>query len=596
MTDLFGRGPVSSVITSLPGSPADGDRYLVAASGTTGPLVGKENQIAERSGGAWTYSGAPSSGTQIFLQSLDSWIKFLGGVWLNRGPGAGFSDIPAFDEQRALNYESIKSAYGPAPQLQYGRRYMANDDAGNPGVIAIQISELVSGKAGATYGALHEGTTDGDFLNINRTMNNDGSTICGVGASPFLLDIAGVQDLDGATIPRGGDSGDTPTIVSPNTFTVPGNRTSYYTTGIRVRLVCDGLFANGEVVSSSAPGGNPTTVTLNMLRGQVLSDPVTGHVIRATPVFGERLSAFDPDHPSAVPIAGRNGWTGDPSSLDVASGIGLSVLNTAKQETTVTVLRGGFRTRTAGSETTRAWLSLMAQGVERDGPIFELNDDMNGNHLGMVPGMYAVGTRIIKKATNYSMVRADSGTIIENTSARDVITITLPNLLATGGGFHARVRTGRTVILQSGLQWAASNTNSGAYYLRQTGGGDPTFVLPIKVMQYRDFLTKGTFGSLNNFEWQYGDVESPNLGFKTIYVKLSGDPTGLPPLFCTYPLRVSVESTIGFDGIYYHGASEVAEVIESDGEPGSAVDFVSFRDQSQVQGWQGRVDGSWVKV
>ena len=57
--------PVISVLATPPGSPVDGDRYLVAGSGTSGVFVGKENQVAERSSGAWGFSGAPAAGQQL---------------------------------------------------------------------------------------------------------------------------------------------------------------------------------------------------------------------------------------------------------------------------------------------------------------------------------------------------------------------------------------------------------------------------------------------------------------------------------------------------------------------------------------------------
>jgi hypothetical protein len=42
-------------VTSLPGSPAEGLTVIVASSGTSGPLVGKEGQIARYLGGVWNY-------------------------------------------------------------------------------------------------------------------------------------------------------------------------------------------------------------------------------------------------------------------------------------------------------------------------------------------------------------------------------------------------------------------------------------------------------------------------------------------------------------------------------------------------------------
>jgi iron complex transport system substrate-binding protein len=49
---------------------ADGNRYLIASSGTTGVFVGKENQVVERTAGAWVYSGLPATGQQLVVAQL----------------------------------------------------------------------------------------------------------------------------------------------------------------------------------------------------------------------------------------------------------------------------------------------------------------------------------------------------------------------------------------------------------------------------------------------------------------------------------------------------------------------------------------------
>lgn len=46
---------VDGIIADPPTLPSEGDRYVVASSGTTGVFVGHENEVAEYSGGAWVY-------------------------------------------------------------------------------------------------------------------------------------------------------------------------------------------------------------------------------------------------------------------------------------------------------------------------------------------------------------------------------------------------------------------------------------------------------------------------------------------------------------------------------------------------------------
>jgi len=74
-TALLGK-PVISTITALPGSPTNGDRYLVAHSGTSGALVGKEDKVVEYSAGAWLYSAAPLDGAQIYVEDVKRRYKF----------------------------------------------------------------------------------------------------------------------------------------------------------------------------------------------------------------------------------------------------------------------------------------------------------------------------------------------------------------------------------------------------------------------------------------------------------------------------------------------------------------------------------------
>lgn len=72
--------PASSIITSLPSSPSDGDRHLVAHSGTSGALVGKEDQVVERISEAWVYSGSASAGQEITVAGVI--LLFSGTLWV----------------------------------------------------------------------------------------------------------------------------------------------------------------------------------------------------------------------------------------------------------------------------------------------------------------------------------------------------------------------------------------------------------------------------------------------------------------------------------------------------------------------------------
>lgn len=112
--------PVISVLATPPGSPVDGDRYLVAGSGTSGVFVGKENQVAERSSGAWGFSGAPAAGQQLSV----------GQLLLQYNAGWKLSPANVFDTVTALLVAT--AAYGLADGVSFrcAGRASAKDGGG----------------------------------------------------------------------------------------------------------------------------------------------------------------------------------------------------------------------------------------------------------------------------------------------------------------------------------------------------------------------------------------------------------------------------------------------------------------------------------
>lgn len=71
--------PVISVLNAPPGSPTAGDRYLVGTA-PSGAWASNPNQVAEWNGSAWAFSGAPTDGQQIYVQSTQRREK-----WINAG-------------------------------------------------------------------------------------------------------------------------------------------------------------------------------------------------------------------------------------------------------------------------------------------------------------------------------------------------------------------------------------------------------------------------------------------------------------------------------------------------------------------------------
>jgi hypothetical protein len=66
-------------LSAPPGSPADGDRYLVKPTGT-GAFAGKDGQIAHYRDGAWAFH-APQAGWICYVEDEDTPIVFDGSAW-----------------------------------------------------------------------------------------------------------------------------------------------------------------------------------------------------------------------------------------------------------------------------------------------------------------------------------------------------------------------------------------------------------------------------------------------------------------------------------------------------------------------------------
>lgn len=313
-------------------------------------------------------------------------------------------------------------------------------------------------------------------------------------------------------------------------------------------------------------------------------------------IFGERLAVVDPDYVDSRLLAVRNVASFDVNDLNYKAGIGFSIVNTATKERPVCTIRAQYVTRTAGIEDSKFHFTLLKQGAQVEGPVFEHDKHSKGTAAGAVPGVRAIKPLVINNASNYTMLRQDSGAVITNSGAKTKITITLPNLDSAGVGWNARIQTGVTPIsLISGFKWTASTGDPGAYYLVTTADGNPGFEEPVDIRYYSNLLTKATVGTLANSQWGYGNVDT--LGFNTIYLQpVEGDPDAVAvPFFATYKVSLLSDNT-SFDGIYYPGSVDDITLLESDGKLGSHADFYSFNFMTNVRGWQGQVYGTWTKI
>lgn len=78
---------LSAILTAPPGSPAEGE-YWIVASPATGAWLGREDDIAYLSGGAWVFV-TPIIGWIAYDQDADEYLSFSGSAWAVLATGGG---------------------------------------------------------------------------------------------------------------------------------------------------------------------------------------------------------------------------------------------------------------------------------------------------------------------------------------------------------------------------------------------------------------------------------------------------------------------------------------------------------------------------
>lgn len=90
LTSVIAQASVIDRVAALPGSPADGDVYLLDETDGTNP-----NRFAIRVDGAWVYSGTPQEGWLAYNQAAGHLEQFDGSVWAEYvAPAEGVEEAP----------------------------------------------------------------------------------------------------------------------------------------------------------------------------------------------------------------------------------------------------------------------------------------------------------------------------------------------------------------------------------------------------------------------------------------------------------------------------------------------------------------------
>lgn len=141
-------------LTAPPGSPADGDCYIVAAS-PTGAWSGKAKKLAFYESTAWAFI-TPVEGTRCYLQDENLAYEYDGAAWGT--VAAGYTD------------ENARDAIGTALTGGTGITVTPNDGADTI-TVAVDTSAEAERIRDAIGSALVAGT------NITLTVNDPGDTI-----------------------------------------------------------------------------------------------------------------------------------------------------------------------------------------------------------------------------------------------------------------------------------------------------------------------------------------------------------------------------------------------------------------------------------
>jgi hypothetical protein len=99
-------GVTSAALTAPPGSPAEGDRYIVADS-ATGAWAGHDKDLAIYRDAAWVFH-TPKTDWRAFNHNLGSYVRFDGSDWVfDSGAGLQFVDLADVNVTAVANNDLI---------------------------------------------------------------------------------------------------------------------------------------------------------------------------------------------------------------------------------------------------------------------------------------------------------------------------------------------------------------------------------------------------------------------------------------------------------------------------------------------------------
>jgi hypothetical protein len=172
-------------LTAPPGAPAEGDRYLVKATGT-GAFAGREDQVAHYADGGWTFY-PPKAGWLAYIEDEGALVAWDGSAWdavIAGGGGGGSGDVvgPAsatLNRIAVFSNTSGKRIADGGAVISTDGTFAANSDAKVPTEKAVRTFVREKLAANRIYYVRTDGsnsndglsnTSGGAFLTINHAI------------------------------------------------------------------------------------------------------------------------------------------------------------------------------------------------------------------------------------------------------------------------------------------------------------------------------------------------------------------------------------------------------------------------------------------
>lgn len=243
LRQIEGRFGVKSRTTATPpASPANGDTYIVPATGTSGAFVGEENKLAHYFGQAWTFYTPVQRAPIVYVEDSAEHVFWNGTAWTVFSGGGGGGGA---DEKVKISSTDTTTDY--------------------------LLNKLQAG-VNVTLTQVNAGTNE--KINIDATAAS-GSTY----SAPFrgaLLQLSASQAITGddtwQAVAWGAEQFDTDSFWSagsPTIFTIPAGMTraqlraaAYLddSNGWPLEMAIRNLTTGVDVAYAHAPGSSPTSM------------------------------------------------------------------------------------------------------------------------------------------------------------------------------------------------------------------------------------------------------------------------------------------------------------------------------------------------